>query len=161
MKPSGGVARYSRGRQSPLRSLVRCDCGHRMTPKASTSHDGSTHHYYECTRTIHQGESLQCCAPRIPATALESAVLRCLRRLSTSQQAPQRIVEEAHRHLGKEAQKAGEGAALIRQRLGTVQAEINNLRRCPQGDWGSSFRHRKGRATETGSRTAGASRPSA
>ena len=119
-------SRYSRGRQSPLRNLVRCGCGHRMTPKGGTGRNG-THHYYECTRTIHQGGRLECCAPRIPAAALEGAVLRCLRRLSTSQQARQRVVEEALRQLGEEAQRAGEEAALVRQRLGTVQGEINNL----------------------------------
>lgn len=117
--------RYSRGRQSPLRNLVRCGCGSRMTPKGGTGRNG-TYHYYGCTKQNHNGKS-GCTNPQIPAEALESAVIGRLRRIATTPEARERIVQEALRNLGDDTARVERELGLIRQRMTVVQTEINNL----------------------------------
>jgi site-specific DNA recombinase len=117
--------RYARGRQSPLKGLIRCACGCHMVAKGGTGRN-ETHHYYGCTRRNHEGKN-SCNSPAFRADALETAVINRLKRISTSPEARQRIAAEALRHLGDDAQRIERELGLVRQRLGTVQTEINNL----------------------------------
>ncbi len=118
--------RYARGRQYPLRSLVYCGCGSRMTPKGATGRT-TTCHYYCCSRQNHQAGKVECSSPGIPAEALEAAIIRLLRRIATCRDFREQIVNHALAALGEDSQRVQEEAALVRQRLSSVQAEINNL----------------------------------
>ena len=117
--------RYARGRQSPLKGLIRCACGSYMVAKGGTGRN-ATHHYYSCTRRNHEGKD-SCDSPAYRADALETAVINRLKRISTTPEARQRIAAEALRHLGDDAQRIERDLGLVRQRLSTIQAEINNL----------------------------------
>jgi site-specific DNA recombinase len=118
--------RYARGRQYPLRGLVCCSCGCRMTPQGARGRS-RTCHYYFCTRQSHQAGKVECSSPRIPAEALEAALIRLLRQISTCRNMREQIVASALAALGEDSQKVQEEAGLVRQRLSAVQSEINNL----------------------------------
>ncbi len=118
--------RYARGRQYPLRGLVCCSCGCRMTPQGARGRS-RTCHYYFCTRQSHQAGKVECSSPRIPAEALEAALFRLLRQISTCRNLREQIVASALAALGEDSQKVQEEAGLVRQRLSAVQSEINNL----------------------------------
>ncbi len=115
--------RYSRGRQYPLRSLVYCGCGSRMTPKGATGRT-TTCHYYCCSRQNHQAGKIECSSPGIPAEALEAAVIRLLRRIATCRDFREQIVNHALAALGEDSQRVQEEAVLVRQRLSAVEAAI-------------------------------------
>lgn len=117
--------RYSRGRQYPLKNLVRCVCGHHMTPTGAIGRN-EKYFYYECTLRNHRGEA-SCNQPAIPAPALEAAVTARVRQLGTSKEARKRITDAALKCLRSDYQQLKEKAALINQRLSGVQSEINNL----------------------------------
>lgn len=119
-------SRYARGRQYPLRGLVCCSCGSRMTPQGAGGRS-RTCHYYFCTRQSHQAGKMECSSPRIPAEALEAAVFRILRQIATCRNMREQIVASALAALGEDSQMVQEEAGLVRQRLSAVQSEINNL----------------------------------
>lgn len=117
--------RHSRGRGYPLRGLVRCGCGAMMTPKGAVA-KGKSFRYYECTRQIHGGRAA-CSAARIPAKALEEAVVARLRTMGTSHAARERVVQEAVKLLEDGERQNDSAMAAVRNRLGAVQGEIRNL----------------------------------
>lgn len=117
---------YSRGRQYLLRGLIRCRCGAMLTPKGATGRN-RTHHYYECTRRIHQGGKVACDAPRIPAEALEDAVISRIRHLGLRKEERDRIVKEALLYVDEDARRVSEEIRIVRQQSSQVQTEINNL----------------------------------
>ncbi len=117
--------RYSRGRQYPLKNLVRCVCGHHMTPAGAIGRN-EKYYYYECTLRNHRGKA-SCSQPAIPAVALEDAVFARVRQLGTSKEARKQITDTALNCLRSDYQRLKEKAGLINQRMSGVQSEINNL----------------------------------
>lgn len=118
--------RYSRGRVYLLNSLLRCSCGAHLTGKAGTGRT-QTYGYYVCTRRNHLGTRTVCSAPGFPADILEEAVVARVRQISIHPELRQKIVDTALAKLGGEAQRIASEIASVQQRLGRVQAEINNL----------------------------------
>jgi len=96
-----------------------------MVAKGGTGRN-ATHHYYSCTRRNHQGKD-SCDSPAYRADVLEAAVIERLKRISITPEARQRIASEALRHLSDDVERIERDLGLIRQRLSTVQTEINNL----------------------------------
>lgn len=86
----------------------------------------ATHHYCNCTRRNHQGKD-SCDSPAYRADVLEAAVIERLKRISITPEARQRIASAALRHLSDDVERIERDLGLIRQRLSTVQTEINNL----------------------------------
>ena len=118
--------RYARGRDYPLKGLVRCGCGAMFTPKSATAR-GQIYHYYSCTRQNHSGTGVGCKAPMIPALALEQAVMDRILSLGTKDEDREKVVEAALGNVEAEANKMDSEVETIRHRLTTVQTEIQNL----------------------------------
>jgi site-specific DNA recombinase len=121
--------RYSRGRSYLLRGLVRCSCGSHMTPQGAQGRS-STYHYYVCTKQLTEASAASCAAPRIPAEALEAAVLDRLRQLGDLEAARERIVHETAALLDDEGRRLAEEEAIARRERNKVQSEINRLVEC-------------------------------
>ena len=117
--------RYARGRGYILRGLVRCGCSAMMTPKGAGGRN-ATYSYYECTRQIHGGRSA-CGAARIPAEALEKAVIGRVRQIGSTEAARERIVQQALSFLDDDIRLVENDSASARRRLGEVQGRIKNL----------------------------------
>lgn len=70
--------------------------------------------YCDCTRQLHEGGRLSCSSPKIPAEALETAILSRIREIIASVQAREQIAQQAvtRRHPNQEVAAEGELAAL-------------------------------------------------
>lgn len=118
--------RYARGRSYLLRGLVRCRCGAHMTPQGAQGRS-NTYHYYVCTRQLHEGRTVSCGAPRIPAEPLEAAVLDRIRVLGTLEAAREKIVEQTVAFLDDEGRRLAAEEDIVRRQLGKIRGEINRL----------------------------------
>ena len=68
-----------------------------------------------------------CSAPRIPAVALEQAVIGRIKELGRVLEARERIVREAVAHLDGETQQLQGEEDVIRRQLGSIRADIGRL----------------------------------
>lgn len=118
--------RYSRGRSYLLRGIVRCSCGAHMTPQGAQGRS-KTYHYYVCTRQLHEGGTVSCAAPRIPAESLEAAVLLRIRELSALEFARDKIVEQTASLLDDEGRQLAAEEEIVRRQLTKIRGEINRL----------------------------------
>src|SRR6516164_10656015 len=63
-----------KGRRYLLSGLLRCQCGAHMVGASAHGRAG-VNYYYVCTRQQHEGGKYSCQATRIPAEALENAII--------------------------------------------------------------------------------------
>jgi site-specific DNA recombinase len=109
-----------------LSGLLRCSCGAHMT--GAVAHGRSRkHYYYQCTRQSHEGGKYSCQAPRIPAEALEQAVIRRIRELSNVLEARERIAQRALECLDTESARLREQDDLLRRQHQKTKADIGRL----------------------------------
>ena len=115
-----------KGRVYLLSGLLRCQCGAHMVG-ASAHGRTDVNYYYVCTRQQHEGGKYSCQSSRIPAVALENALLGRIRDLGRMVEARDRIVQEALSCLGGEAVRLREEEELTRRRVAQVRADIGRL----------------------------------
>ncbi len=115
-----------KGRIYLLSGLLRCQCGAHMVGASAHGSKGKCF-YYVCTRQTHEGGKYSCQSSRIPAIALENALIGRIRELGQLVEARDRIVQEALSCLGGEAVRLREEEDLARRRLSHVRADIGRL----------------------------------
>ena len=115
-----------KGRVYPLSGLLRCQCGAHMVG-ASAHGRTDVNYYYVCTRQQHEGGKYSCQSSRIPAVALEDAIMGRISEIGRMVEARDRIVQEALSCLGGEAVRLREEEELARRRLSQVRADIGRL----------------------------------
>lgn len=118
--------RVQAGRTYLLSGLVRCSCGAHMT--GATAHGSkSAHFYYFCTRQNHEGGKFSCSAPRIPAEALEEAILGRIRELGQIMEAREKIAQRAIECLDTESEKLRQEEEIVRRQQQKTRADIGRL----------------------------------
>lgn len=115
-----------KGRVYLLSGLLRCQCGAHMVG-ASAHGRTDVNYYYVCTRQQHEGGKYSCQSSRIPAEALENAIIGRIAAIGRMVEARDRIVQEALACLGGEADRLREAEDLARRRLAQVHADIGRL----------------------------------
>ncbi|MCZ2340482.1 MAG: recombinase family protein [Bacteroidales bacterium] len=115
-----------KGRVYLLSGILRCQCGAHMVG-ASAHGRTDKNYYYVCTRQNHEGGKYSCNSSRIPAEALENAIIGRISDIGRMVEARDRIVQEALACLGGEAERLREAEDLARRRLAQVHAEIGRL----------------------------------
>lgn len=115
-----------KGRVYPLSGLLRCQCGAHMVG-ASAHGRTDKNYYYVCTRQQHEGGKYSCQSSRIPAEALENAIIKRISEIGRMVEARDRIVQEALSCLGGEAVRLQKEEELARRRLAHVHADIGRL----------------------------------
>jgi hypothetical protein len=115
-----------KGRVYLLSGLLRCQCGAHMVG-ASAHGRTAVNYYYVCTRQQHEGGKYSCQASRIPAEALEDALIGRIQAIGRMVEARDRIVQEALACLGGEAAQLREEEELARRRVTQVRADIGRL----------------------------------
>ncbi len=113
-------------RQYLLSGLLRCSCGAHMIGSAAHGRS-STHYYYECTRQNHEGGKFSCSSPRIPAEALENAVVERIRELGNVVEARQKIVDHALSCLDSETDRLKHEEEVVRRQQQKTKADIGKL----------------------------------
>lgn len=121
-----GLKVKPKGRHYLLTSILRCSCGAHMVG-FSASGRTRQHFYYVCTRQNHEGGQYSCSAPRIPAEAIEEAVIGRIREISRSVEARERIVERALACLGSESGKLRQEEDVVRRQQQKTKADIGRL----------------------------------
>ena len=119
-----GLKARPKGRQYLLTGIIRCSCGARMVGY-STPGRSRIHYYYACTRQNHEGGRYSCSAPRIPAEAIEEAILGRIRDISRSVEARERIVERALACMDTESEKLRQDEDLLRRQQQKTKADIS------------------------------------
>ncbi len=109
-----------------LSGLLRCSCGAHMTGAAAHGRS-STHLYYVCTRQSHEGGKYSCNAPRVPAEALEQAVIKRIRELGTMLEAREKIAQRAIECLDVESVKLKQEEEVLRRQQQKTKADLNRL----------------------------------
>ncbi len=84
-------------------------------------------YYYVCTRQQHASGKHSCQSSRIPAVALEDALIGRIRDLGRMVEARDRIVQEALSCLGGEVVRLRDEEELTRRRVAQVRADIGRL----------------------------------
>lgn len=115
-----------KGRVYMLSGLLRCQCGAHMVGASAHGCNG-INYYYVCTRQNHEGGKYSCKSSRIPAVALENAIIARISEIGRLVEVRERIVHEALSWLGGEADRLREADDLARRRLAQVHAEISRL----------------------------------
>ena len=115
-----------KGRTYLLSGLLRCQCGAHMVG-ASAHGRTDKNYYYVCTRQNHEGGKYSCSSSRIPAEALENAIVGRISEIGRMVEARDRIVQEALSCLGGEAERLREAEDLARRRLAQVHTDIGRL----------------------------------
>jgi site-specific DNA recombinase len=121
-----GLKVKPKGRHYLLTSVLRCSCGAHMVGY-STPGRSRTHYYYACTRQLHEGGKYSCESPRIPAEAIENAIIGRIRDISGSVEARERIVETALGRLDGESQKLRQEEDVLRRQQQKTKADIGRL----------------------------------
>lgn len=109
-----------------LSGLLRCSCGAHLVGACAHGSRGKSY-YYVCTRQTHEGGKYSCSAPRIPAIALESAVIGRVRELGRVLEARERIVREAVAHLDGETERMQDQSDVVRRQLAKNRADTGRL----------------------------------
>ncbi|MBI1321619.1 hypothetical protein GC170_00310 [bacterium] len=115
-----------KGRVYLLSGLLRCKCGAHMVG-ASAHGRTAKNYYYVCTRQSHEAGKYSCSASRLPAIALENAIIGRISAIGRLVEARDRIVQEAIACLGGEAERLVEEESLSRRRLAQVRGETSKL----------------------------------
>lgn len=115
-----------KGRVYLLSGLLRCQCGAHMVG-ASAHGRTAKNYYYVCTRQNHEAGKYSCSASRLPAIALEKAILGRIGQIGRMVEARDRIVTEALSCLGGEAERLRDEEDLYRRRLAQVHGETTKL----------------------------------
>jgi len=115
-----------KGRAYLLSGLLRCQCGVHMVG-ASAHGRSAKNYYYVCTRQSHEAGKYSCSASRLPAIALEKAILGRIGQIGRMVEARDRIVSEALSCLGGEAERLREEEDLSRRRLAQLRGESAKL----------------------------------
>ena len=115
-----------KGRVYLLSGLLRCQCGAHMVGASAHGRVGPCY-YYVCTRQQHEGGKYGCGASRIPASALEDALLGRIAAIGRLVEARDRIVQEALACLGGEATRLRDEEDVARRRLVQVRADMGRL----------------------------------
>jgi site-specific DNA recombinase len=118
--------RKPKGRVYLLSGLLRCPCGEHMVGASAHGSRGKNF-YYVCTRQQHEAGKYSCQSSRIPAEALEDALIGRIRDIGQMVEARDRIVQEALTYLGGEADRLREEGDLTRRRVTQVRADIGRL----------------------------------
>ncbi len=121
-----GLKVKPKGRHYLLTSILRCSCGAHMVGFSATGRTRQ-HFYYACTRQNHEGGKYSCQAPRIPAEAIEEAIIGRIRDISRSVEARERIVERALACLGSETDKLRQEEDVLRRQQQKTKADIGRL----------------------------------
>lgn len=114
------------GRKYLLSGLLRCSCGSHMVGCAAHGRS-RTHYYYTCTRQNHEGGKYSCQAPRIPAEALEEALIERIRELGRVMEAREKIVERALECLDGESVRLKQEGDVLRRQQQKTKADIGRL----------------------------------
>jgi site-specific DNA recombinase len=115
-----------KSRRYLLTGLLRCQCGAHMVGAAAHGRNG-VYRYYICTRQNHEGGKSSCQAPRLPADALEFALLERVRELGSVAEARDRIVRQALECIDGESQRLKDEEEIVRRQAAKVRADINRL----------------------------------
>lgn len=127
LKRRKNIKRRAEGaRQYLLSGLLRCSCGAHMTGAVAHGRS-STHYYYVCTRQNHEGGKYSCASPRIPAEALENAVIERIRELGSVIEARERIVQHALSCLDSESETLRREGDVVRRQRQKTKADIGRL----------------------------------
>ena len=121
-----GLKVKPKGRHYLLTGVLRCSCGAHMVGYSSPGRS-RTHYYYSCTRQLHEGGKYSCSAPRVPAEALEPAVLGRIREISRRAEAREKIVERALACLDSESEKLRQTEDILRRQHQKTKADIGRL----------------------------------
>ena len=116
----------SKGRTYLLSGLLRCPCGAHMVGASAHGRLGKNF-YYVCTRQNHEGGKYSCQSSRIPAVALENAIIGRISEIGRLVEARDRIVQEALSCLGGEADRLRVEEELTRRRVAQIRADIGKL----------------------------------
>ena len=114
------------GRQYLLSGLLRCSCGAHMVGFSARGRN-RTYFYYQCTRQSHEAGTYSCSAPRIPAEALEAAVIGRIREIGQHVEAREKIVDRAVECLSGESERLKEAEEVVRRQQLKVKADIGRL----------------------------------
>ncbi len=109
-----------------LSGLLRCSYGAHMTGAAAHGRNAK-HFYYVCTRQSHENGRYSCQAPRVPAEALEQAVIDRIRELGRVMEAREKIVQRAVECLDTESVKLRQEDDVLRRQQQKTRADINRL----------------------------------
>ena len=113
-------------RQYLLSGLLRCPCGsHLVGHSAHNKH--RAYHYYSCTRQSHEAGKYSCDSPRIPAEALEEAVVARVREIGQVVETREKIVDRAIECLGAESDKLKQREDLLRRQQKKTRGDITRL----------------------------------
>jgi len=109
-------------RQYLLSGLLRCPCGaHLVGHSAHNKH--RAYHYYCCTRQSHEAGKFSCNSPRIPAEALEEAVIARVREIGQVIETREKIVDRAIECLASESDKLKQQEDVLRRQQQKTRAE--------------------------------------
>ncbi len=118
--------RRARGRNYLLSGLLRCQCGSHMV--GSSAHGRTdVSYYYTCTRQVHEGGKYSCEAPRIPALALEEALIGRVVQLGSLVEARDQIVRKALDCIDGESARLREEEDILRRQIAKTKADIGRL----------------------------------
>jgi site-specific DNA recombinase len=121
-----GMKVRPKGRHYLLTGVIRCSCGAHMVGSSAPGRN-RTHFYYSCTRQNHEGGKYSCSAPRIPAEAIEEAIIGRIREISRSVEAREKIVERALSRLDVESAKLQQEDDILRRQQQRTKADIGRL----------------------------------
>lgn len=121
-----GLKVKPKGRSYLLSGVLRCACGAHMVGYSTTGRT-RTHFYYTCTRQNHEGGRYSCSAPRIPAEAIEKAIVGRIRDISRNIEARERIVERAVSRLDTESERLRQEEDVLRRQQQKTKADIGRL----------------------------------
>ena len=115
-----------KGRMYLLSGLLRCPCGAHMVGASAHGSRGKNF-YYVCTRQTHEAGKYSCQSSRIPAVALENAIIARIGELGRLVEARDRIVQEAVSCLDGESVRLKEEEETAKRSLAQVRAETGRL----------------------------------
>lgn len=118
--------RKPKGRQYLLSGLLRCGCGASMVGNSAHGRN-KVHYYYQCTRQTHEAGKYSCNSPRIPAEALEEALISRIREIGSAVEDRQMIVDRAIACLNGESDRLKEQEDIIRRQHQRTKADISRL----------------------------------
>jgi len=113
-------------RQYLLSGLLRCPCGSSLVGH-SAHNKHRAYHYYSCTRQSHEAGKYSCNSPRIPAEALEEAVIGRVREIGQVIETREKIVDRAIHCLAGESERLKQQEDVLRRQKQKTRADINRL----------------------------------
>jgi len=121
-----GSLKKPKGRKYLLSGLLRCACGAHMVGNCAHGRN-RIHYYYQCTRQSHEAGKYSCDSPRIPAEALEQALITRIREIGSAVEDREKIVDHALKCLNGESARLKENEDLLRRQQQRTKADISRL----------------------------------